>query len=112
LAVEQVTFKLETAEMVGDLAFMMHPIKNVVSMVGQQIQHLMPEVSFELNQINESLDGVVTSAGEVTETACPVGSFSAEADGILREADALAEQKIKSRFPELRSTATVEPTGT
>jgi division protein CdvB (Snf7/Vps24/ESCRT-III family) len=102
MAIEQVTFKLETAELVGDLAFMMHPIKNVVSMVGQQIQHLMPEVSFELNQINESLDGVVASAGEVTETVSPVGTFSAEADGILKEADALAEQKIKSRFPEIQ----------
>ena len=111
LAIEQVTFKLETAEMVGDLAFMMHPIKNVVSMVGQQIQHLMPEVSFELNQINESLDGVVTSAGEVTETVSPVGSFSGDAESILKEADALAEQKIKSRFPEIQQALpTPQPT--
>lgn len=108
MAIEQVTFKLETAEMVGDLAFMMHPIKNVVSMVGQQIQHLMPEVSFELNQINESLDGVVASAGEVTETVSPVGTFSAEAEGIIKEADALAEQRIKSRFPELIPASSVE----
>lgn len=108
MAIEQVTFKLETAEMVGDLAFMMHPIKNVVALVGQQMQHLMPEVSFELNQINESLDGVVASAGEVTETVSPVGTFSGEAEGILKEADALAEQRIKSRFPELLPTPSAE----
>jgi division protein CdvB (Snf7/Vps24/ESCRT-III family) len=102
LAIEQVTFKLETAEMMGDLAFMMHPIKNVVSTVGQQIQNLMPEVSFEINQINESLDGIVTSAGDMTETVAPASSHSVEGETILKEADALAEQKIKSRFPEIQ----------
>jgi division protein CdvB (Snf7/Vps24/ESCRT-III family) len=71
----------------------------------------MPEVSFELNQINESLDGVVTSAGEVTETASPAGSFTTEAESILKEADALAEQKIKSRFPEIQQASrTPQPT--
>jgi division protein CdvB (Snf7/Vps24/ESCRT-III family) len=103
-AIEQITFKLETAEMVGDLAFMMHPIKNVVATLGQHIQHVMPEVSLELNQINESLEGVMDSAGEVTETVSPVGSFSAEAQGILNGADVLAEQRIKSRFPEIQLT--------
>jgi division protein CdvB (Snf7/Vps24/ESCRT-III family) len=68
----------------------------------EQIQHVMPEVSFELNQINESLEGVIDSAGEVTETVSPAGSFSAEAQGILKGADVLAEQRIKSRFPEIQ----------
>jgi division protein CdvB (Snf7/Vps24/ESCRT-III family) len=94
-------FKMETAEIMGDIAFLMHPIKNVVLTVGNQIHHLMPEVSFELSQINETLDGLIVDAGNVTEPFITAEAHSPEAETILREADTLAEQKIKSRFPEL-----------
>jgi len=110
LALEQLTFKLETAEMMGDVGFLIHPIKGVVATVGQQIQHMMPEVSFKLSQINESLDGIVVNAGDVSESVAPVEGVSPEADKILREADSLAEEKIKSRFPELTPTPTAVPT--
>jgi division protein CdvB (Snf7/Vps24/ESCRT-III family) len=102
LALEQVIFKMETAEIMGDIAYLMHPVKNVVLAVGKQIHHLMPEVSFELNQINENLDGLIVDAGNVSEPIITAEAHSPEAETILREADALAEQKIKSRFPELQ----------
>jgi division protein CdvB (Snf7/Vps24/ESCRT-III family) len=110
LALEQLIFKLETAEMMGDIAYLVHPIKNVVATVGQQIQHMMPDVSFELSQINESLEGIMVNAGDVVETMTPEGVHSPEADKIMQEADTLAEQKIKSRFPELQPTPSAVPT--
>jgi division protein CdvB (Snf7/Vps24/ESCRT-III family) len=111
LALEQLIFKLETAEMLGDTAYLVHPIKSVVAAVGQKIQHMMPDVSFELGQINESLEGLMADAGDVPESIAPQGIQSPEAERIMQEADTLAEQKIKSRFPELHPTATAEPTG-
>ena len=111
LALEQLIFKLETAEMMGDLAYLVHPIKGVIATVGQQIQHMMPDVSFELNQINESLEDVMVSAGDASETIAPITtSSSAEAERIMQEADTLAEQKIKSRFPEIQQPQTALPT--
>ncbi|HUK50563.1 MAG TPA: Snf7 family protein [Terriglobales bacterium] len=110
LALEQLIFKLETAEMMGDIGFLIHPIKGVVTAVRQQIQHMMPDVSFELGQINESLEGIMINAGDVTETIGPVATPSAEADKIMQEADTLAEQKIKSRFPDIQPTPTSIPT--
>ncbi|HUK26776.1 MAG TPA: Snf7 family protein [Candidatus Acidoferrales bacterium] len=110
LALEQLIFKLETAEMMGDIGFLVHPIKSVVAAVRQQIHHMMPDVSFELGQINESLEGIMVNAGDVTESMGPVATPSAEADKIMQEADTLAEQKIKSRFPDIQPTPT--PTGT
>jgi len=107
LALEQLIFKLETAEMMGDMAYLIHPIKSVVSTVGQQIQHMMPDVSFELGQINESLEGIMVNAGDVTESMTPTGIHTVEADKIMQEADTLAEQKIKSRFPELHTAQSV-----
>lgn len=105
LALEQVIFKMETAEMMGEIAFLMRPVKNVVLTVGKQIHHLMPEVSFELNQINETLDGLLVESGNVSEPVVAVEAHSPESEAILREADALAEQKIRSRFPELHRPA-------
>jgi division protein CdvB (Snf7/Vps24/ESCRT-III family) len=105
LALEQVIFKMETAEIMGDIAYLMHPVKNVVLTVGKQIHQLMPEVSFELSQINETLDGLLVDTGSVTEPTIVTEMHSPEAETILREADALAEQKIKSRFPELHPPA-------
>jgi len=110
LALDQLIFKLETAEMMGDIACLVHPIKNVVATVGQQIQHMMPDVSFELSQINESLEGIMVNAGDVSESMAPTGIHTAEADKIMQEADTLAEQKIKSRFPELHPTPSAVPT--
>jgi division protein CdvB (Snf7/Vps24/ESCRT-III family) len=110
LALEQLIFKLETAEMMGDIGYLMHPIKGVVAAVGQQIQHMMPDVSFELNQINETLEGIVVNAGGITESMSPVGAPSPEADKIMAEADTLAEQKIKSRFPDIQPASSVIPT--
>jgi len=101
LALEQLIFKLETAEMMGDVGFLIHPIKGVVATVGQQIQ---------LSQINESLEGIVVNAGDVSEGIAPTEGPSPEADRILREADTLAEEKIKSRFPELNPTPAAVPT--
>jgi division protein CdvB (Snf7/Vps24/ESCRT-III family) len=105
LALEQVIFKMETAEIMGDIAYLMHPVKNVVLTVGKQIHQLMPDVSFELSQINETLDGLLVDAGSVTEPTITTEMHSPEAETILHEADALAEQKIKSRFPELQPPA-------
>ena len=109
LAIEQLIFKLETAEMLGDIAYLVHPVKTVVATVGEHVKHLMPEVSFELGQINESLDGLVVDAGGISDTMTPIAP-TAEAEKILSEADALAEQKIKSRFPTLEPTPSVVPT--
>ena len=110
LALEKVVFKLETAEMLGDIAYLMHPIKNVVGSISEQIRHVMPDVSYELSQINGTLDGLVADTGNVVETISPLEAHSAEAESILKEADALAEQRIRSRFPELqRPTPTTLP---
>jgi len=42
LSLDKVIFKLETAEMLGDIAYLMHPVKNVVTAIGEQMRHVMP----------------------------------------------------------------------
>jgi division protein CdvB (Snf7/Vps24/ESCRT-III family) len=68
----------------------------------------MPEMSLELQEIEEGLRDVVISAGEALGT--PIGDIyaSPEARKILEEAKIVAEQRMKEKFPELPVVTSVK----
>ena len=111
LALEKATLRLETIEEFGDFAFQMSPVANVINAVKSQITGIMPEVSLELGQIGENLNELVFEIGESTEHSWSMETLDSEAQKILSEANVLAEQRIKDRFPELPTqTPTVSMT--
>ncbi|MGA2460564.1 MAG: Snf7 family protein [Candidatus Bathyarchaeia archaeon] len=101
LALEQVSIRLETIEEFGDVARMMAPVASVVHSIKNQITGVIPEVGFELSQIGEVLSNVVDEVGETTGTAYDVEASGIEAQRILGEANTIADQHMKDRFPEL-----------
>jgi len=101
LALEQITLRLETVQQFGDLAAMMGPVVGVVQAIKNQIQGVMPQVSYELGAIGETLNGVVIEVGEATGSGYDISTSSGEAQRILTEANTIAEQRMKERFPEL-----------
>lgn len=109
MALEQVSLRLETIQEFGDIAGMMGPVANVVHSITNQISGVMPEVGLELGQIGELLTGVIDDAGEVTGTSYDVATPNPESSKILDEANAIAEQHVKERFPELPSTGFAVP---
>jgi len=109
LALEQVSLRLETIEEFGDVARMMVPVANVVHSIKNQISGVMPEVGFELGQIGDVLSGVVDDAGEVTASSYDTATPTEEANRILNEANTIADQHIKDKFPELPSSSLAAP---
>ena len=105
MALEQVSLRLETIQEFGDVASMMSPVANVVHSIKNQISGVMPEVGLELGQIGELLSSVVDDAGEVTGSSYDVATPTAESNKILEEANSIAEQHVKDRFPELPSNS-------
>jgi len=101
MALEQVSLRLETIQEFGDVAGMMAPVASVVHSIKNQISGVMPEVGLELGQIGELLNGVVDDAGEVSGTSYDAAAPNPESSKILDEANAIAEQHVKDRFPEL-----------
>ncbi len=101
LALEQVTLRLETVQQFGDMAQAILPVAGVVRTIKQQLEGVLPEISMELAQVNESLEYMVIETGSATEQAFPLGVTSDESQRILDEANLVAEQKIKERFPDL-----------
>jgi division protein CdvB (Snf7/Vps24/ESCRT-III family) len=101
LALEQVTLRLEAVNEFGTLAATMMPVANVVRTLKTQLEGVMPEVSLELAEVNDTLEGLAVEVGEATETSFDTTSSTAESQQILQEANTVAEQKMKERFPEL-----------
>ena len=103
LALEKVLVRLETVQEFGDIAALMRPVSEVIDSIKGQIAGVMPEVSFELSRIGEVLDEVVMEVGEASGFEQGV-AVSSEAEAILKEAGAVAEQRMKEKFPELPGT--------
>ena len=106
LALEQVSLRLETIEEFGDVARMMAPVASVVHAIKNQISGVIPEVGFELSEIGEVLNGFVLEAGEATGSAgYDMEASGSEAQRIMSEANAIAEQHMKERFPDLPASS-------
>jgi division protein CdvB (Snf7/Vps24/ESCRT-III family) len=105
LALEQVSLRLETIEEFGDVARMMAPVASVVHSIKNQISGVIPEVGFELSEIGDVLSNFVMEAGEATGTSYDTETSSAEASRIMSEANAIADQHMKDRFPDLPASS-------
>src|SRR2546422_264631 len=76
-------------------------ISQVVYKLKSQISGVMPEVSYELGEISESLNGMVMEVGEATGQGFDMEASGAEATKIMGEANTIAEQRMREKFPAL-----------
>jgi len=103
-AIEQVVLRLETVEEFGDIAVEMNPVANVINSIKGNLAGVVPEVSYRLGEIGNTLTDLVMDSGRVTATSWNVITSGEEAEKILEDANAIAEQKMKERFPTLPAT--------
>ncbi len=108
LALEQVALRLETVLHYGDVAQAMRPVASVVRTIKTQLEGVLPDVSMELASVNESLEYLVTEVGEATDQSFDISVSGEDAQRILSEANIVAEQKMRERFPELPPVPTQE----
>jgi len=101
LALEQVSLRLETVRELGDVLVTMAPIVEVIKDIKQHLKGIVPEIAFELDEIDSTLHSIVLEAGEFTGTSIDSTVVSGEAKKILEEASIIAEQRMKEKFPEL-----------
>ena len=99
-AIEQVILRLETVEEFGDITYEMGPVTSVIAALKSQLSGVVPEASYTLGKIGDSLNDLVIGVGVSTESSWGVEA-SGEASKILEEAAAVAEQKMEERFPRL-----------
>jgi division protein CdvB (Snf7/Vps24/ESCRT-III family) len=109
LALERVILRLETVEEFSDIMLQMAPIMSIVKETKSKIAGTVPQVANELEEVNNILGDLTDEAGEVTETDIPVEASNDEARKILEETGLIAEDKIRSHFPDLSSIGSPTP---
>lgn len=104
LALERVILRLETIEELGDVLTTIGPVAGIVKGIKSQLTGIIPEVAYELGEINDTLDSTIAEAGDANARSESIKASDEEAQRVLGEANAIAEQRMKERFPELPST--------
>lgn len=101
IALEQVQLRLETVNELGDVFVNLIPVVGVINELKTVLKGVMPELSIELGELGEGLQEVIIAAGDFTGAYSYSAAPSPEARKILEEAAAIAEQRMKEKFPEL-----------
>lgn len=101
LALERVILRLETIEEFGDVMAQMAPIMGVLKETRTRLAGVIPEVAMELDAVNSLLSNTLVETGESAVPASDISAVNAEAMKVLEEAGAVADLKMKERFPEI-----------
>lgn len=108
LALERVVLRLRTVSQLGNVVSTLAPAMHVLENVRAGLSSFLPNAGRELDQIGSVLNDLIIEAGELTGVTPNFEAASDDAQGILKEAALVAEQKMKERFPELPSIKAAE----
>lgn len=101
MVLERASLRLETISDIGMVASEVKAVSALLKEVAGQIRGIMPSVSLELMELNELFESVlVTFAGGLGDQLVTV-AYSEEVKKVLKEAAAVAEQRLKQEFPDV-----------
>ena len=102
LSLERTLLKLRTIHQLGDIAKAAAQIEPMIHDVKKSLGKVMPEISWELEGVRESLLTAVSEIAsysiEEPSTETPF-TMSSEAKSVLEEAKREAERRVKKKFP-------------
>lgn len=101
ICLEQALLRLETIEQFGDMVHSMGSIKSILSTVKMELEGKLPEISTGINDVEDSLENLTMEIGEAVDAEGNYVLPNDESAKILKEADLMAEQKMKEKFPEM-----------
>ena len=101
LAFEQIELRINTIQDLGDVASTLSPALGIVRGISPGISNVLPEAQGEIEEISSLLKGILVDSGQVNPSVVSVQAANEEAESIIAEAGAVAEQSIKDKFPDL-----------
>lgn len=101
LALDQIVLRLEGASELGDVAYTLLPVINVMRDVRSGMAAVNPMIAKELGEIGNLLSGIVMDAGAVSNLSINFASANEDSKTIMEEAAMVAEKQMKDTFPEL-----------
>jgi len=100
-ALEQIVLRLNTIQELGDIVVTLTPAMAVIKSIKSGLVSVLPEAESEINEISSLLSSILVDAGQLGGYTLNFEAANEDAEKILAEASAIAEQRMKEKFPEL-----------
>jgi division protein CdvB (Snf7/Vps24/ESCRT-III family) len=101
LALEQVVLRLNTITELGDVVTTLAPATSIVRSVKADIAGVMPDAEGEMGEVSSLLNGILVDAGSMGGYSLNFDTANEEAEKALSEAAAVAESRMKEKFPDI-----------
>ena len=110
LALEQISLRLNTLTDMGEIAATLAPAVSVIRNMKEGLRLAMPEVDREIGEISGLLSSVLVDAGTTGGLNLNFDAANEDAQKVLEEAGAVAEQRMKDSFPEIPADVLIPDT--
>ncbi len=101
LALEQISLRLGTITDLGEIATTLAPAVAVIRSMKESLSIALPEADREIGEISGLLSSVLVDAGASTGLSLNFDAANEDAQKVLDEAAAVAEQRMREGFPEI-----------
>jgi division protein CdvB (Snf7/Vps24/ESCRT-III family) len=108
LALEQVLLRFNTITELGDIVTTLAPATSIVRNVKQDIASVMPDAEGEMGEVSSLLSGILVEAGSIGGYSLNFETANEEAEKALSEAAAVAESRMREKFPDIPQSVGVE----
>jgi len=107
LAMEQISLRLGTINDLGEIASTLAPAVSVIRNMKDDLRMALPEADKEIGEISGLLSSVLVDASASQGISLNFDAANEDAQKVLEEASAVAEQRMKEGFPEIPAGAIV-----
>ncbi|MCP8310293.1 MAG: Snf7 family protein [Candidatus Methylarchaceae archaeon HK01B] len=101
LALEQIVLRLDTVKDLGDITSTIGPTIPVIRNIKSGLASVVPEAENGMREISHLLNEVIVNASQTDEERMSFEVLNEDAERILAEASAIAEEQMKEIFPEI-----------
>jgi division protein CdvB (Snf7/Vps24/ESCRT-III family) len=112
LALEQAIVRLETINELSDVMGSVLPIISIVENTKDRLVSVIPSVSERLGEVTQMIQSSIVEMGSTPHLSSSQSNLPFEAKKILEQANSVAGERIREKFPELPtelSTTTSSP---
>ena len=101
LAMEQISLRLGTITDLGEIANTLAPAVSVIKNMKEGLSNALPDADREISEISGLLSSVLVDASTSGGISLNFDAANEDAQRVLEEAAAVAEQRMKESFPEI-----------
>ena len=101
LALEQISLRLGTIKDLGEIATTLAPAVSVMRNMKEDLRVALPEADREIGELSGLLSSVLVDAGTTGGISLNFDVANEDAQRVLDEASAVAEQRMRESFPEI-----------